>query len=206
MSKKRPKPTNPCGARTKTGAPCKRPAGWGTNHPGKGPCRNHLPKPDDTPIAFYAFDDLVALARKHRTAAGKDPFDLTDDIASCRATRDMLLTRSDILAAAVMRWAAETKQSPPKSVVDLNGYEIAQRLFATLTKMVETQMRREALDSLTKADVKELFIQIGDTPGQALRTVLSEHLPDLDPEIGDDIVGSFSRTIADAWQALAARA
>ncbi len=151
-------------------------------------------------------EDLVTLARQHRKAASQNPYDLSDDIAACRAARDQLLRRADAVADAVLRWAADTDQKPPKSVVDLNGYEIAQRFSTAATKMVEVQMRREALDSLTKADVKELFKQIGETPGLALRTVLSEHLPDLDPVIGNDIVGHFSREIADAWQALAARA
>lgn len=30
-----------CGAKTRSGTPCKRPSGWGTNHPGKGKCKLH---------------------------------------------------------------------------------------------------------------------------------------------------------------------
>ena len=30
-----------CGAKTKRGTPCLRPAGWGTNHPGTGRCKLH---------------------------------------------------------------------------------------------------------------------------------------------------------------------
>lgn len=30
-----------CGAKTKRGTPCKRPAGWGTNHVGEGRCKLH---------------------------------------------------------------------------------------------------------------------------------------------------------------------
>lgn len=30
-----------CGARTRAGSPCRRPAGWGTAHPGEGRCKLH---------------------------------------------------------------------------------------------------------------------------------------------------------------------
>ena len=30
-----------CGARTRAGTPCQRPAGWGTKHPGSGKCKLH---------------------------------------------------------------------------------------------------------------------------------------------------------------------
>lgn len=38
---KRGLPKRHCGARTRGGAKCKRPAGWGTDHPGTGKCKNH---------------------------------------------------------------------------------------------------------------------------------------------------------------------
>lgn len=34
-----------CGVPTRKGAPCNRPAGWGTDHPGKGGCRQHPTSP-----------------------------------------------------------------------------------------------------------------------------------------------------------------
>lgn len=34
-------PAGKCGARTRGGATCKRPRGWGTDHPGYGNCKNH---------------------------------------------------------------------------------------------------------------------------------------------------------------------
>lgn len=30
-----------CGAKTRSGTPCRRPAGWGTDHPGEGRCKLH---------------------------------------------------------------------------------------------------------------------------------------------------------------------
>src|SRR5690554_4493567 len=30
-----------CGAKTRKGTPCLRPAGWGTDHPGEGKCKLH---------------------------------------------------------------------------------------------------------------------------------------------------------------------
>lgn len=34
-------PATPCGAKNRQGAPCGRGAGWGTDHPGFGRCKNH---------------------------------------------------------------------------------------------------------------------------------------------------------------------
>lgn len=31
----------PCGAKTRAGTPCRRPAGWGTDHVGEGRCKLH---------------------------------------------------------------------------------------------------------------------------------------------------------------------
>ncbi len=41
-----------CGARTRAGQPCSRPAGWGTDHVGEGRCRSHggcTPRGVDSP-------------------------------------------------------------------------------------------------------------------------------------------------------------
>jgi hypothetical protein len=35
-------PGETCNARTRSGGYCRRPAGWGTSHPGRGHCRQHL--------------------------------------------------------------------------------------------------------------------------------------------------------------------
>lgn len=36
-----PESVSICGAETKKGTPCQRPAGWGTDHPSVGACRQH---------------------------------------------------------------------------------------------------------------------------------------------------------------------
>lgn len=38
-----------CGAKTRAGTPCKRPAGWGTNHVGEGRCKLHGGKSTGAP-------------------------------------------------------------------------------------------------------------------------------------------------------------
>lgn len=39
--------TDICGAKTRNGEPCKRPAGWGTSHTGEGRCKQHGGKDRD---------------------------------------------------------------------------------------------------------------------------------------------------------------
>lgn len=41
MSGNKPYDKKKCGAKTRSGSPCGRPAGWGTDHPGSGRCKLH---------------------------------------------------------------------------------------------------------------------------------------------------------------------
>lgn len=193
-----------CGARTKSGTPCERPAGWGTETPGEGVCRSHLPLVGSTEgeLAFYVLEDLQNLAKKHKAATG-DPFDLSGDLAAARATRDLLIRRADDLSQAVLMWAAKRETKPPKSMTDLDGYEVAQRLWGQIAKMVEVQMKREKLDSLSQADVVAVFTEYGEVPGRVLSECLETHLPELDRSKGAELVGDFTRKVASAWQSLA---
>lgn len=41
VPRKQPHDSKYCGAKTRKGTPCRRPAGWGTSHPGTGRCKLH---------------------------------------------------------------------------------------------------------------------------------------------------------------------
>lgn len=49
MSQNKPHDKKYCGAKTRAGTPCKRPAGWGTNHVGEGRCKLHGGKSTGAP-------------------------------------------------------------------------------------------------------------------------------------------------------------
>jgi hypothetical protein len=69
---------------------CRRPSGWGTNHPGTGQCRNH----DKVPAAVS--DALLPNTRTIKQLANefrsdRDPFDLREEIALTRSAIALLV-------------------------------------------------------------------------------------------------------------------
>jgi hypothetical protein len=54
-----------CGAPSKrTGKPCRQRAGWGTPHPGRGPCRRHLGNVPNV-CKRYCREEAIEYAREH---------------------------------------------------------------------------------------------------------------------------------------------
>ncbi len=80
-----------CGAKTRGGTPCRRPAGWGTEHPGEGRCKLHggcSPRGHLHPRykhGRYACHEIVVTAEEVRGVVGvNDAKVLFDDRGRCR--------------------------------------------------------------------------------------------------------------------------
>ena len=110
-----------CGHRTSFGKPCRNPAGWGTDHPGVGPCRWHesaaeragksappihaLANPELRPLILNMIEDDQAL------------FDLRFEVATLRALFATAASRDDVnprelvhLAKAIAGVAARLRE------------------------------------------------------------------------------------------------
>jgi hypothetical protein len=93
-----------CGKGTRRGSQCTQVAGWGTDHPGVGPCKLHG---GATPsrhgrysgIQREALRDLIA---KHET--DPDPLNLLPDLAALRALVEDFVNRYDVTTAALLAW------------------------------------------------------------------------------------------------------
>ena len=202
--RKRKKPAELCGARTKDGTPCRRPKGWGTETPGQGPCRDHPHHIDIHSLGHESgeltednFDHLTNEDFRRLTLLHKrskhDPFSLVRDIAQARAMRDHLNNTAEITRNNLAAWSRDTKRKPPKSLIDLGGYEIAARIDGNILKMVEVELKRQNMESLTLADIEAIFPKIADTAATILRDVLTESLPDLPPQTVDEILVTHSK-------------
>ena len=66
-----------CLATTRAGTPCRRPAGWGTNHPGSGRCKLHGGASTGAPKNNNA--EKHGLWRKHLP---EETLDLVDELQS----------------------------------------------------------------------------------------------------------------------------
>lgn len=68
-----------CGAKTRAGTPCKKPAGWGTNHKGTGKCKLHG---GATPIKHGLYSKYTS----HRLADMIDKLSDDDELLNLRKT------------------------------------------------------------------------------------------------------------------------
>jgi len=95
------------GAESRAGKPCKRRAGWGTNHPGKYKCKLHGgvgQKPSGRYATINASPRLRDLIAQH--TADKDPYNLLPELSLFRALSTEYIERHSDLTAALLAWHA----------------------------------------------------------------------------------------------------
>jgi hypothetical protein len=93
-----------CDARTRDGGRCRKPSGWGTDHPGQGRCRLHG---GATPVKHGRFstirrEEIRTLAEHH--AANPDPLNILGELAIVRALLDDYINRYDEWREALLAW------------------------------------------------------------------------------------------------------
>lgn len=97
-----------CGAKhNKRPGTCKRPAGWGTDHPGEGRCKLHgggAQKPSPAYLEVNASPRLRELIDGYSTDA--DLLNLSKDLARMRAIVHDYIERHDQITGALIAWHA----------------------------------------------------------------------------------------------------
>lgn len=102
-----------CGAKNRAGGSCGRPAGWGTDHRGKGRCRLHGGRSGTLRHGRYSelrtesVADLV-----QQMEADPDPLDALAELALARAVLLDWVNRYTELREALFRWAANPSDHP----------------------------------------------------------------------------------------------
>lgn len=98
----------PCGAKhNKRPGTCKRPAGWGTDHPGEGRCKLHggtTQKPSGRYVQVNARPRLRELIAQF--AADPDPHNLLHELTLLRALVTDYIERYDETTEALLNWHA----------------------------------------------------------------------------------------------------
>lgn len=93
-----------CGAKTRSGTPCRRPAGWGTDHPSQGRCKLHG---GATPIKHGRYSKITRPRIKElldELEHDPDPLDLTPELKLLRALVQDYVERYDHLTEALHAW------------------------------------------------------------------------------------------------------
>ncbi|MVN86829.1 hypothetical protein GO986_08640 [Deinococcus sp. HMF7620] len=96
-----------CGAKTRSGKPCKKPAGHGTNHPGEGKCKNHGgvgQKPTTRYQLVNASPTLQQAIQDQQ--ADPDPLNLLPDLLLARSLLQEGIERHSREQAALIAWHA----------------------------------------------------------------------------------------------------
>lgn len=87
----------PCGAKSRRGTPCRRPAGWGTDHQGAGRCKLHGGRSTGPRSGHGLYSTKTArlgdLLVKHRK--NPEPRKLEEELAVLRASVDRFMERFD---------------------------------------------------------------------------------------------------------------
>ena len=136
-------PTPPCGAATRRAdrRPCRRPAGWGTDHVGQGKCRLHggatpITTGQRSKVLRRRLAELVAQHQAH-----PEPIELPRELAFLRALLDDFAARADL--------SPET------------FHATAAHLVEAIARTAERITRIRSAESLSNADLYRVFSEIG---------------------------------------------
>lgn len=96
-----------CGAITRDGTPCKKPAGHGTSHPGEGKCRLHGGVGQIRGTRYEQLSTTPRLGELiDQFAADTDPLNLSHELHLLRALVSDYVERYDETTAALLAWHA----------------------------------------------------------------------------------------------------
>ncbi len=88
-----------CNAEKRLGVQCRRDAGWGTDHMGRGRCKDHDILPATVTSQLPTPERILALADQFKKDS--DPFDLREEIGMTRAAIVVLLEQADTFGSFV---------------------------------------------------------------------------------------------------------
>ena len=147
-----------CGATTRAGTPCRRPAGWGTDHVGEGRCKLHGGL---NPVKTGRYSRIKrARVRELIDEFKQDPqpLDLTDEVLLLRALLTDFVERYDEMSDGIHRWHASFQQDyldarlrwlqdvQSQTIPEIHGLHNA--VLASIDLLVDLQGRDEALDTV----------------------------------------------------------
>jgi hypothetical protein len=182
-----------CGAETADGTPCMRRAGTNTDHFGFGRCHGH-DGVYSVPATHGRYSKLRGKIkdRYHRHKGGKNPLDITDEIAAMRALFETFISdwrqiREDLRAwNEAEREGSSAGVSRPRRLPALrDGFEMLQGL----SKVAQRQQQIDMEDAVSRRELRRVL--------QEFARVVEQEIPKDIPEDlnGDELI----RRIKDGW-------
>lgn len=151
-----------CGAKNRAGGPCGRPAGWGTDHGGRGRCRSHGGKSGTlkhgrySRLADRSVGDLVA-----QMEADPEPLDCLAELAMARALLKAWLERYAELRELLFAWAEDPAGRPrPARAPEI--LEVVP-LLEGVSKAVARIQRAQADGAISRPDFFRMMTEMGRT-------------------------------------------
>jgi hypothetical protein len=147
-----------CEAKTRSGTPCKKVAGWGTDHLGQGRCRLHG---GATPIKSGRYskikrDPIRKLIEGYET--DPDPLNILPEIAAARALFQDFVERYDEWRAALLSWHESYSESAkPRMILDVAD---AHRLLAAIAKIAQQEKRLELDGAISQRDLLRVLTEM----------------------------------------------
>ena len=152
--------TRTCGAKTRAGTPCQRPAGWGTDHAGEGRCKLHG---GATPIRSGRYS-TVRRARLGKLIADyetdPDPLNVLPELAAARALFVDFIERYDAWREALLAWheSFNEKADPkPRNVLDVAD---AYRLLSSIAKIAQQEKRLQLDGAISRKDLLRILTEV----------------------------------------------
>jgi hypothetical protein len=180
-----------CGAETSDGTPCMFRAGRDTDHFGFGRCFRHDSDSTLTKGRYSKLRGKIA-DRYHRHKKGKNPLDITDEIAAMRALFETFINDYDQIREDLRAWnEAEREESSagisrPRRLPALrDGFEMLQGL----SKVAQRQQQIDMEDAVSRRELRRVLQEFARVVEQEIPKDIPE---DLD---GDELI----RRIKDGW-------
>lgn len=147
-----------CGATAKsTGKPCQRPAGWGTEHVGRGRCKLHGGM---TPVKHGRYSKvsrqrLRSLIESYEE--DEDPLNVLPELAAARALFQDFVERYDEWRSALLAWHDSysfTDNPKPRTVLDVSD---AYRLLGSIAKIAQQEKKLQLDNAISRKDLLRIF-------------------------------------------------
>lgn len=165
MGKNLPTKADRCGAKTRSGHPCKQAAGAGTDHPGEGRCKFHGGASPIRSGRYSKIDRPRIRELYEEFAQDADPLDVSDELHMARAIFRDFLERYDENSTALRVWWSNIPDELQDTLEAISGdrprqiLDIADaiRIIDTISKIVSRVEKVRSDSAITRKDLFRLI-------------------------------------------------